>query len=70
MNTYTSNELAEQEATKAMLGTILGSNTYEVEPVERMNLYAALKNNEGIAAEEGLHHLAEVYNDAAEGVFS
>ena len=68
MNTYTLNEIAEQEAHKAMLKTILGANTYEVGPIERMNLYEVLKGNEEIAVKEELYHLAEVYNYAAKGV--
>ena len=70
MNTYTLNEIAEQEAHKAMIGTILGSSKFEVTPLEKLQLYAALKNNEEQAVEQEKYNLAEVYNEAAEDIFA
>ena len=70
MNHYSENEIAEQEAHKDMLDTILGSNTQEPTVIERLQLYAALKLNEGIAVEEEKYHLADIYNEVAEDVFA
>ena len=70
MNHYSENERAEQEAHKHMVNTILGSNTQEPTLSERLQLYAALKNNEWIAVDEEKYHLADVYNEIAEDVFA
>ena len=70
MNHYSENEIAEQEAHKDMLDTILGSNTQEPTVIERLQLYAALKENEHAAVEVEKYHLADIYNEVAEDVFA